>query len=810
MDELRKQSTPSQGGPASSQGGPASSQGGPPPSNIPSLPDSSDESTHPATPPLGELPRSPQPPRQEIRQQPQPFRPEQKSVYLEHGEVRGMEKDIIRVREEGAKLEQQRIAALKTNKETEKERETVQKIRAAALTTRQREEPQKKKEFENIRDSIHTPGEEQRIRELPSPPSSGKKVFIRLLVVIFFAFISLNVVFFAAWFFFFRGQTDSFQLPEIPFISQFLRQEPTPPSAPPTSTPTASPEPTLSTPTPEPEPSPQTPANQIQDVINPARTATLQFTEGNDLAVLLAQFLQTEQQPASPSQGGPAFTQLLFRQRENNELIATGGAFFNLFGVTPPESVASHFSADTFFFLYSYERGNRFGMIMETSSPQEAQAALAQWENRMEQDLTPVMSFWDAKGPAYTTLWRTRDRHGIDIRFQTFSLQDHGIVYAFVDKYVIFASSFEATAAAIEALQTIPPSTFESRTLAALQDSDFLNPSPPLSLEQALGQIFMIGFPDATLTPELEDTMRRLQPGGVLLLSKNIQSIEQLRQLVSDLQRLSLEYSSLPLFIAVDQEGGAISRIAFGKEKTAQSTIQDQKQAYEVGQLRAEELKSLGVNVNLSPVLDSTEPRDFLFDRTFQSGRLEAGQLAKALLQGQKEGGILSTVKHFPGYGTIAFNPELKLAAVQDFPDISPFVFALPAEPEFLLLSNVIYESLDPEYPFSFSPKGIGLIRSDLGFEGIILTDDLNQPSLLDNYNLETIAASPLKAGVNMIMFSQDSYAKEAHKTLSRLVEQNSSLKKNIEDSATRILQLKKEFFFLPEPQTPFEHLTQK
>ncbi|MBI2098271.1 MAG: hypothetical protein HYT49_01225 [Candidatus Wildermuthbacteria bacterium] len=736
------------------------------------------------------------------RQQSQPFRPEQKRVYLERGEVRGMEKDIARVREEEAKLEQQRISALKTNKETEKEQEAIRKIRTAALTTRQQEEAQRKKEFENIRDSILPPGEEQRIRNLPSPPSSGKKVFIRLLVVIFFAFVALNVVFFASWFFFFRGPADSFQFPEIPFISQFLRQEPTPPPAPPTSTPTASPEPTLSTPTPEPEPSPQTPANQIQDAINPAHTATLQFTEGSDLAALLAQFLQTEQQPA--------FTQILFRQRESNELVTTSKTFFNLFGVTPPENVASHFSANTFFFLYSYERGNRFGMIMETSSPQEAQTALAQWENRMEQDLAPVMSFWDAKGPAYTTLWRTRARHGVDIRFQTFSLQDHGIVYALVDKYVIFASSFEATAAAIEALQTISPSTFESRTLAALQDSDLLNPSPPLSLEQALGQIFMIGFPDATLTRELEDTMRRLQPGGVLLLSKNIQSIEQLQQLVSDLQRLSLEYSSLPLFIAVDQEGGAISRIAFGKEKTAQSTIQDQKQAYEVGQLRAEELKSLGVNVNLSPVLDSTEPHDFLFARTFQSGRLEAGQLAKALLQGQKEGGILSTVKHFPGYGTIAFNPELKLAAVQDFPDISPFVFALPAEPEFLLLSNVIYASLDSERPFSFSPKGIGLIRSDLGFEGIILTDDLNQPSLLDNYSLETIAVSPLKAGVNMIMFSQDSYAKEAHKTLSRLVEQDSSLKKNIEDSATRILQLKKEFFFLPEPQTPFEHLTQK
>ena len=127
MDEPRKQPA----SPPTHQGGPASPQGGPPPPNIPSLPDSSDESTRPATPPLGELPRSPQPPRQEIRQQPQPFRPEQKSVYLERGEVRGMGKDIARVREEEARIEQQRIAALKTHKETEEERKK-EKIRELA------------------------------------------------------------------------------------------------------------------------------------------------------------------------------------------------------------------------------------------------------------------------------------------------------------------------------------------------------------------------------------------------------------------------------------------------------------------------------------------------------------------------------------------------------------------------------------------------------------------------------------------------------------------------------------------------------
>jgi hypothetical protein len=112
-------------------------------------------------------------------------------------------------------------------------------------------------------------------------------------------------------------------------------------------------------------------------------------------------------------------------------------------------------------------------------------------------------------------------------------------------------------------------------------------------------------------------------------------------------------------------------------------------------------------------------------------------------------------------------------------------------------------------FTFSISLKGISLIRSDLNFQGIILSDDLNQPSLLDNYNLESIAASPLKAGVNMLMFSQEPYAKKAHQILLDLVGQDPLLLKSIEDSAAKILQLKKGFFFSPEPEIPFDHLSQ-
>jgi len=756
MDEPRKQPPPPSPAKAGFGGqSPPEDRGGGPPPNLP---------TSTAQPP-------------QVRQQPQPYNLEEKRTYLARGEVRTMEKDMARVREEEARKEQQRIAQLKTRREAENEQESVAKIRAAAMQTKEKEEERRQEELKKIQNSILPPGEERRIRDLPHPPSQGKRVFVRLIIVIFFAFIALNVALFASWFFFFRDQAASFQFPQIPFLSQFFPPTGGPLPSPPSPEPLSPPPPSL-TPVPAPLPQPQVPTNLISSTINPSHLTTLQFNEQSDFSLLLSQVLKQEQRPG--------FSQLLFRQKPDNTFVETGEEFFKLFGISPPEDVIPSFSGNSFFFLYSYERGNRFGMIVETPSPEITKLALGDWESQMETNLSPLIPFWATKDTAYTKAFRSNTHEGVEIRFQTFSLKDYGIVYALVNNYVIFASSFEATKAAIEALQSAPLST----------SSDLFKPPPVLSLQQKLGQVLMIGLEGTEITPELEDFMKRLQPGGVLLLSKNIQSSKQLRQLTQDLQEISLEYSSLPLFIAVDQEGGAISRIEFGSEKTAQSTIQDPEHAYQVGQKRAEELRFLGVNLNLSPVLDSTKSTDFLFTRTFQAGRLEAGDLAKALLAGQKDAGILSTLKHFPGYGNISFNPEQKLATVQEFPDISPFVFALSAKPEFLLLSNVIYTNLDPDQPFAFSSKGITLVRSNMNFEGLILSDDLNQPSLLNNYAFETIVEAPLKAGTNMIMFSEQPYAQKAYVALTQLVEQDLSLKKKVEDSASRILEFKKQFFF--------------
>jgi len=274
-----------------------------------------------------------------------------------------------------------------------------------------------------------------------------------------------------------------------------------------------------------------------------------------------------------------------------------------------------------------------------------------------------------------------------------------------------------------------------------------------LTLEQKIGQILLIGFEGKTLTPQLENLIKTIHPGGVLLLSRNIESENQLRKLIGDLQEISLKDNGLLLFIAVDQEGEPMSRVKFLSEKTPQSEIQDIEQAYKVGFFRGKELKNSGINLNLAPILDITQPNDFLYSRSFQKNPEEIGELAKALISGQKLAGILTAIKHFPGYGGIPFNPEReKLPILAKIPEISQFKTALEANPEIIMTSNVIYLEVDESFPFTLSQKAIQFLKTELKNNFLIISDDLSSPVLKRGFSLENSITLAVKAGVDILI----------------------------------------------------------
>jgi len=317
------------------------------------------------------------------------------------------------------------------------------------------------------------------------------------------------------------------------------------------------------------------------------------------------------------------------------------------------------------------------------------------------------------------------------------------------------------------------------------QSEEILN---NLTLEQKIGQLFIIGFDGKIIAPKIENLIKEIHPGGILLLKRNIGNEEELKGLIDSLQKIALEDTGLSLFIAVDQEGGLVSRIDW-IEKTPQSEIETSEQAWQIGKNRGEELKKLGINLNLAPLLDTVVAGDFIFERSFQKEPKEIKELAESIIKGQKDAEILTSIKHFPGYTGISFNPEEKLATLENVPEISQFQ---NLNSEMIMTSNVIYKELNENLPFTFSEKGIHFLKEKNKGDYLIISDDLDQNSLLNKFSLNEIVSLPFKAGVDILIFS--GWRLPAEKGISafkQAVEKNEISEDRINQSVLKIIELK-------------------
>jgi beta-N-acetylhexosaminidase len=322
------------------------------------------------------------------------------------------------------------------------------------------------------------------------------------------------------------------------------------------------------------------------------------------------------------------------------------------------------------------------------------------------------------------------------------------------------------------------------------------DPLSNLSLEQKVGQLFLVGFEGTAVTPEIEQLFATVHPGGVILFGRNIEGEAQLTQLIGDLQALAGADSGQPLFIAVDQEGGEITRVGWLGDDTPQSRITDPGQAHDLALARAQGLKGLGINLNLAPVLDMGTQGDFLtrYGRTFPGGPQEVGTLASSVISGQRDGGVLSTAKHFPGYGGITYDPENdKLAVMPDTPEYSQFQVAAAANPEFIMTANVIYSALDPDLPFTLSPAGIAFLRQNVSGDYLVISDDLATKVLKEAYGLGGTVTRAAGAGVDVLLISghEAGDAQAAFTALLEAVRDGDISEEEIDERVLKVLHLK-------------------
>ena len=276
---------------------------------------------------------------------------------------------------------------------------------------------------------------------------------------------------------------------------------------------------------------------------------------------------------------------------------------------------------------------------------------------------------------------------------------------------------------------------------------------PLQNWEENFGQMLIIGFEGTEVTPALLRVMAEVRPGGILLLGRNIVDKEQTKKLIENLQELSMRNTGVPLFVAVDQEGGIVSRIPWA-DNTFPSDLKDFQHAFSIGQKRAQALKEVGINMNLAPVLDSNSSTDFLFSRSFQKSPQVSLELAQGLIAGHRKQDVVAVLKHFPGYDGISFNPEDGiLPHVKNFPSTSLFqnVFQRSQAP-FLMISHVVYQDIDSQHPLPLSEKGIQLLKQEVGQHVLLMSDDLSSKSLMGNYSFSTIGKGALKAGINVFL----------------------------------------------------------
>lgn len=342
-----------------------------------------------------------------------------------------------------------------------------------------------------------------------------------------------------------------------------------------------------------------------------------------------------------------------------------------------------------------------------------------------------------------------------------------------------------------------------------------------MTLREKIGQLFIVGFEGSEPSETLKDLIQTHRVGGVILLGRNILDPLQLLRLTTAIQEssggLKPAPTNLPLFIAVDQEGGRVSRLkAPFTQFPSPATLGETglpKLVYAVGAAIGRELQAVGINVNFAPVLDvNINPQNpVIGDRAFGSNPDIVGKLGVASFQGLKDQRIISGGKHFPGHGDTALDSHKALPVVDqsrerlEGVELRPFAEAIKAGIPALMTAHVLYPALDPLYPATLSKAILtDLLRGELAFQGLIISDDLEMEAIASYYGIGEAAVRFLQAGGDLLLICHRFHRQlEAMDAVKRAVEEGRLSEERIDTSLARIAKVKDQYLIPYEPPQP-------
>lgn len=321
-----------------------------------------------------------------------------------------------------------------------------------------------------------------------------------------------------------------------------------------------------------------------------------------------------------------------------------------------------------------------------------------------------------------------------------------------------------------------------------------------MSQTEKLGQMVMIGIQGTKVDDDSLYMLHQFHMGGVILFDRNMDSPEQVKQLTSDLQAQSNE--KVPLFIGIDEEGGDVVRMA---EKLTPPPSQkeigatgDIEQARTWAIKTAKSLKDMGINVNFAPVADigSNDKRSYSTDAN------TVIDFVRAATKGYQQENIIYSLKHFPGIGKGKVDSHVDSSSIDVAKevlmteDILPFKTIIDEnEPNdyFILVSHLKYPALDEEYPASLSSKIMtDLLRNELGYKGIIITDDMEMGAVANHNDFRSIGVKAVKAGVDIVLVCHEyQHQQEVYLGLLDAVNSGEISQERIDESVKRIIKVK-------------------
>ncbi len=340
-----------------------------------------------------------------------------------------------------------------------------------------------------------------------------------------------------------------------------------------------------------------------------------------------------------------------------------------------------------------------------------------------------------------------------------------------------------------------------------------------MTLEEKVGQLVIVGVDGYENDEHSKQLMEKYHAGGFILFKKNIQDSAQLLTLLNSLKETNAALNKVPMFLSVDEEGGRVSRLPDEFKKFPSNKVIGQKNdsslSYQIGNILGRELSSFGFNMDFAPVLDiNSNPKNpVIGDRSFGTTAGLVSRLGIETMKGIRAENVISVVKHFPGHGDTSVDSHVGLPRVnhdlkrlESF-ELVPFKAAIENSVDAIMIAHILLPKLDPENPASFSKAVItDLLRTDMNFNGIVITDDFTMGAIEKNYDMGGAAVKSIQAGADIVLVCHGFDKQETViKALLAAAQTGQISAGRLDESVYRVLELKQRYSLGNAPAGPVD-----